>query len=354
MLTEASLGISGGSQDNFASQLALSGDTLLATAPRYFDGAVVVATRSGSSWSSSQFLTPSGAGGGGKNYAGAVAISGSNAVVAGLPNGTNVTNWTFSRTGLNWFPQGAGIMPASAHDTGIVLPRSLAMDGNNYVTGGWYGASVYATTGGQPVNLLPSDFTPAPGDGVFGGQVAISGSTALVSGGLYDTQAQLAHWGYVYVKSGSAWTQQARLVPSDLASNSGPAFRFNVAIDGDTAVLASTFGAYVFTRSGTSWSQTQKIAPVTTGAPFGTAVAVSGNLLAIGGGSETGAAGQVYVFGRSKNTWLLGPTLSTGAPADGFGLSLALSQGTLVVGAPSKSPTTGSSTGAAYIYTCSP
>jgi hypothetical protein len=351
-LTEASLGISGGSQDGFASQLALSGDTLLATAPRYFDGAVVVATRSGSTWSSSQFLTPSG--GGGKAYAGAVAISGSSAVVSGLPDGSSVTNWLFTRTGPSWFPQGAGIMPASAIDAGVVLPRSLAMDGSNYVTGSWYGASVYATTGGQPVNLLPSDFTPAPGVGVFGGQVAISGSTALVSGGLYDAQAQLAHWGYVFVKSGASWTQQARLVPSDLASNSGPAFRFNVAINGDTAVLASTFGAYVFARSGTTWSQIQKIAPVTANAPFGTAVALSGNLLVIGGGSETGAAGQVYVFARSKNTWVLGPTLSTGVSADGFGLSLALSQGTLVVGAPSKSPTTGTSTGAAYVYACSP
>lgn len=351
-MTEASLGISGGSQDGFASQLALSGDTLLATAPRYFDGAVIVATRSGSTWSSSQFLTPSG--GGGKNYAGAVAMSGGNAVVSGLPNGSNVTNWTFTRTGINWFAQGSGIMPASAHDTGLVLPRSLAMDGTTYVTGGWYGASVYSTTGGQPVNLLPSDFTPAPGDGVFGPQVAISGTTALVAGGLYDTQAQLAHWAYVFVKSGATWTQQARLVPSDLANNSGPAFRFNVAIDGDTAVLACTFGAYVFTRSGSTWTQVQKIAPVTANAPFGTAVALSGNLLVIGGGSDVGSAGQVYVFGRSKNTWLMGPTLSSGGSADGFGLSLALSQGTLVVGAPSKSPTTGTSTGAAYVYTCSP
>ena len=68
-------------------------------------------------------------------------------------------------------------------------------------------------------------------------------------------------------------------------------------------------------------------------------------MLAIGGGSELGAVGQVYVFGRSKGTWLLGATLTSGASADGFGLSLALSRGTLVVGAPRRSPTTGTSTG---------
>ena len=71
---------------------------------------------------------------------------------------------------------------------------------------------------------------------------------------------------YVFVRSGSTWTQQQKLTASDgLTSDQlGGA----VALVGNTAVVGArenNFGAsrngkvYVFLRSGTTWSQQQKL-----------------------------------------------------------------------------------------------
>src|SRR4029079_6711032 len=73
---------------------------------------------------------------------------------------------------------------------------------------------------------------------------------------------------YVFVRSGTSWSQQAKLTASDAAT--GDAFgRNGVGISGDTVVVGAPFddtgagsdagSAYVFVRSGTSWSQQQKL-----------------------------------------------------------------------------------------------
>ena len=68
---------------------------------------------------------------------------------------------------------------------------------------------------------------------------------------------------YVFVRSGTTWSQQAELTSSDLAS--GDEFGASVGISGDTVVVGSagsnnyTGAAYVFVRSGTTWSQQAKL-----------------------------------------------------------------------------------------------
>ena len=70
---------------------------------------------------------------------------------------------------------------------------------------------------------------------------------------------------YVFVRSGTERTQQAKLLPSD--GSAGEAFNA-IAIDGDTAMVGvvgdddngtDSGAAYVFVRSGTSWTQQEKL-----------------------------------------------------------------------------------------------
>jgi len=71
---------------------------------------------------------------------------------------------------------------------------------------------------------------------------------------------------YVFARSGTTWLQEAKLGASDAAA--GDEFGWSVAIDGETAVVGSVSdddagnfsgSAYVFVRSGTTWSQQAKL-----------------------------------------------------------------------------------------------
>jgi uncharacterized repeat protein (TIGR01451 family) len=184
--------------------------------------------------------------------------------------------------------------------------------------------------------VVSSDGT---GENFFGFSVAISGETALVG-------AKGADRAYVFVRSGTTWTQQAILT--------GPAntyFGFSVAISGDTALVGAildTVGlnsqqgsAYVFTRSGATWTQQQQLTASdgTAGDRFGFSAALSGDTAIVGGSSDTVGAitlqGSAYVFTRSGTTWAQQQqlTASDGASGDQFGYSVALLGDTALVGA---------------------
>jgi uncharacterized Zn-binding protein involved in type VI secretion len=128
--------------------------------------------------------------------------------------------------------------------------------------------------------------------------VAISGDT-VVTGAWRDNNSGLAlvGSGYIYVRNGTDWTQQAKLKPSDPVTKTylGTA----VALDGDTAVVASSAAdaAYVWVRSGTTWTEQAKL---TDPLGLGRRVALSGDtLVAVDGGSTA----RAIVFVRTGSTW---------------------------------------------------
>jgi hypothetical protein len=110
---------------------------------------------------------------------------------------------------------------------------------------------------------------------------------------------QMAHWAFVFVRSGSTWTQQGGpLIPNDLASNSR--LTFNVALEGNTAVLGTNFGVYVFDRTGSTWQQTQKITPPVAGGVFATSLVLRGSSLLIGDTGVVGGPGHLYLYVKSN------------------------------------------------------
>ncbi len=209
----------------------------------------------------------------------------------------------------------------------------------------------------QQAKLVASD--GAAGD-FFGVSVALSGDgqTALVGapGATFGRGAA-----YVFTRSGTTWTQQAKLVASDGVS--GDQFGTSVALssDGTTALVGAPAGqgaAYVFVRSGTTWTQQAKLVGSDTvgGDAFGASVALSGDgNTALVGAQEVGIRrGAVYVFVRSGTTWTQQAKLvaSDGVSGDQFGTSVALSGdgNTALVGAPSATVGLQPIQGAAYVF----
>ena len=145
------------------------------------------------------------------------------------------------------------------------------------------------------------------------------------------------------------WSEQQKLVASDGAASD--CFGCSVSVSGDTAVVgadaddtaggADAGSAYVFVRSGTVWSEQQKLLASDGAADdcFGQSVSVSGDTVVVGASGDDTAggvdAGSAYVFVRSGTVWSEQQKLlaSDGAAGDGFGYSVSVSGDTVVVGA---------------------
>lgn len=342
--TEASIGMAGGGSDRFGTSVAVRNGVMVVAAPKAIGGTgrAFAFSGSGTSYSFLQFVAPTGADP--ATYAQPLGMDrqGAAVVVGGVANGV-ATDWTFTRTGANWFA-GTAVMPPEVNDS----MNGVAIDAGTFVVGGLYGAYAYAGTGG-PQTLAPSDYSPSSAAGFFGTPVAMSGDTMLIAGEPYDSAGSLGHFAYVFVKSAATWVQQAKLVPSDLATNSAPHFQFSVALDGSTAVLGTSSGAYVFVRTGSSWIQSQKISAPVAATNFGASVDLSGSAMVVGAISSNGGAGAAYVYGRSNGVWMAGPVLASNANDDGFGMSVAVDQGTVAIGAPYST-----SDGAVYLFSCQP
>jgi hypothetical protein len=203
-------------------------------------------------------------------------------------------------------------------------------------------------------------------DDQFGFAVALSGNTAVIGAPSDDLAGTDQGSAYVFVRSGTSWSQQGRLNSVDGAANDE--FGYSVALSDDTVVVgapgddvgaSSTQGsAYVFVRNGTSWSQQQKLI-ANDGAvndQFGTSVALNGETVVVGAYFDSIGAnrvqGSAYVFVRSGALWIQQQKLTAndGADSDQFGVSVALSGDTVVVGAGNDDSGANTDQGSAYIF----
>jgi hypothetical protein len=345
---QAELTASDGTGDNeFGWSVAISGSIAVVGAfgKNFNTGAAYVFVQSGTSWTQQAELSASD--GGSADWFGvAVAISGSTAVVGalrtGAANGPGAA-YVFTRSGTTWTQQAELLDPRSKADNDN-FARWLVISGSTVVVGasGSYSrptAYVFTrsgTTWAQQAKL----------SGV-GGAVAISGSTVLAAaGGAVD----------VFTRSGTTWTQQATL--TDPSSTPYDLFGSALAISGSTAVVGAdgpvptgTGAAYVFTRSGTTWTEQAKLTASDGGAGdyFGGTIAIHNSTVVIGAYHHNSDTGAAYVFTRSGTAWSEQAelTASDGTADDQFGYSVAISKTTAIIGANGNN----SFTGAAYIFT---
>ncbi|MGO9109892.1 MAG: IPT/TIG domain-containing protein [Thermoguttaceae bacterium] len=197
----------------------------------------------------------------------------------------------------------------------------------------------------------------------FGRSVSISGNTMVV-GAPFATVGKNAYQGaaYVFTGSGSTWTQTAEITASKGGANSY--FGQSVSISGSTIVIgaignnAYAGAAYVYTGSGSTWTQTAKLVASdgATQSYFGSSVSISGATIVVGAdGATVGTAsgqGAAYVFTGSSSTWTQAAklTASDGAAGDWFGSSVSISGNTVAVGAYYATINGNPKQGAAYVY----
>jgi len=262
-------------------------------------------------------------------------------------------------------------LTASDGAAGDAFGWSVDLDGDTAVVGaianGLRGAAYVfvrsGTTWTEQQKLVAADGFALD---LFGTDVAIDGDTAIV-GAPGDDPPTGSGSAYVFVRTGTAWTQQAKLRAPDAAEFDD--FGEAVALDGDTAVVGAHFddhdaggnagSAYVFVRSGGVWTLEQKLtaADASTNDNFGDALAIDGHTVVVGSRAIAAlGAGAVYVFGRTGASWtqLQKLVASDAASADFLGASagpcLALHGDTLVAGAEGKDVGPVLNAGAAYVF----
>jgi hypothetical protein len=343
-----------GYQDYFGVSVGISGDTIVVGArgeasaspgvngnqndnSAHWAGAAYVFIRNGTTWTQQAYLKASNPGPD-DSFGETVFIDGSTIVVGASKEDSAGSNqadnsaadagaaYVFVRNGTTWSQQ--AYLKASNPAAGDVLSYSgLAMSGETLVIG----------ARGEDSGLI---------------------------GNPNDNSATDAGAAYVFVRNGTTWSQQAYLKASNpgagdlfgrAAAISGDtivvgAYYEDSAGSNQADNSATDAGAaYVFVRSGTTWSQQAYLKAANAGANdwFGHSAALSGDILVIGARGEGSAngdpannsapeSGATYVFERSGATWTQQAYLKADFPdaTDLFGHWVALSQDTILVGAP--------------------
>ena len=273
------------------------------------------------------------------------------------PHITLFTGWTQQQkllTSDGTFGDCFGFTIALDGDTALIGAFGDSTQGD---IGSAYIFTRTGTTWTQQAKLFPTsggyyDF--------FGYAVALDDDTALIGAPGSQFNPPYPGAAYIFTRTGTTWTQQAKLIPDD--GNDGDYFGNSVALDGDTALIGSEYwsgtgSTYVFTRTGTSWTQRTKITPYDgiNGEMFGYSLSLEGTTCLIGAPMDDdngGASGSVYVYTGSGGTWTPQTKLlaTDGAQLDSFGISVSLHTDTALIGADWDSDN-GEKSGSAYIFT---
>jgi len=200
----------------------------------------------------------------------------------------------------------------------------------------------------------------------FSARMSMSGDTVVIGQPHDSRDGSWSGAAYVFVKDGSGWFQQQKLFPTTPANDQ--VFGLSVSIDGDTIVVGSpgegdifmpfTGAAYVFVRSGSNWVLQQKLLlpEPRSGAGFGGAVAIDGNSIVVtASGDSDGISrpGTASVYTRDQNgVWSLQQKFSANDLIQDqmYGGSVAISGNTVLVGSEYLDPTHNVGIGAVYVY----
>jgi hypothetical protein len=352
----------------FGSAVSLDGDRALVGAPGDGSepGAAYVFVRSGGAWIEEARLSADD-GAAADGFGGSVSLDGDRALIgaAGADNESGAA-YVFVRSGGEWFEEAK--LTASEGEEGDDFGYAVSLDADYALVGAPEqeprGAThVFVRSGATWTAEAVLEPSLASGGAGFGYSVSLDGSNALVGAWRDDviSGGSLRGSAFVYTRSESTWSEEAKLVGSDVADFD--LFGLSVSLDGDRALIGSSdsaqgeFGeeysagaAYVFLRSGTGWAQEQKlVASEREGVGlFGFSVSLDGDSALVGAfGSEA-----AYVFARSGATWVEETVLaaSGGAQDRDFGFSVSLQGERVLVGARDEGTAAGAQAGAAYVY----
>jgi hypothetical protein len=365
--------IPNGATSLFGCDVVIDGDTAFIGAPYDdgFNGSVYVYTRTGATWTQQQKLTPSDPGVD-DTFGVRIALQGETALIGAddeISRDDPGAVYVFTRTGTTWTEQQILTPPDGDPFDGFCCP---ALDGDTAIISAWldddmgvdagalYVFTRTGTTWTQQAKLFAAE---AMAGEMFGWEVSLDGDTALTS--TYDPWNDTVTPGaaYVFTRTGTTWTQQAKLVGSDTVP--GDTFGSDVSLDSDTAIVGApnddeiglySGSAFVFTRIGTTWTEQAKLHGSHEDAYdwIGVSVSLDGDTALIGAADDEGngaGSGSAYVFTRTGTTWTEQQYLlaSDGKINDNFGWPVYLDGDTAFIGA-FYNPASGPNSGSVYVF----
>lgn len=375
--------------DQFGWSVAISGETIIAGVPFPFNdgapgndkGSVYIFVKIGTDWVQQQKLT-------GDDtaiddqFGYSVAINEGTIVVgapydAGTAGAYQGSVYVFVRNGSVWTKQQklrasdaglADLFGSLVDINGETLVVGVPDDGSPLLGSSHGSAYVFVRNGSiwtQQQKIIAND---ASANDLFGGAVSIRGDT-IVAGAPFEGRAGSGETGsaYVFVRTGTTWTQQQKLTASDAAN--GDRFGATVGIAGETIVIGSPFdsvsasgyqqgSAYVFERVGSSWLQQQKLTAndAATEDLFGVSVGISSRIIVIGSAFSDLASrrdeGSAYVFVPDGSNWVQHQKLTANdaRTADHFGNAVGISGNNIIIGALDSDGPAGVNQGSVYVF----
>ncbi len=310
----------GSTEDRFGHSVSISGDYAIVGAPYYDDiventGEAYIFHRNGTNWTQQARLAVSDVAEE-DLFGWSVSISGDYAVVGAVDADDNGSAsgcaYVFHRNGTSW----------------ILQEKLIASDGERWDN--------------------------------FGQSVAISGDYLVIGAHWDDNDGIRSGSAYIFHRSDGAWFEEAKISASDADDEDW--FGHSVSISGDYSVIGAygndTYGsnsgaAYIFHRSGTNWTEQARII-ASDGEQFDNfsyTTSISGNYIAIGAAGY-GDNGAAYIFHRSGTIWTEDTklTASDGENEDWFGRSVDISGNYALIGA-WQDDDNGPGSGSAYLYT---
>lgn len=317
-LTESKLVASDGDLgDSFGRAIAHNYEFLLVGAPMDGNnvGAVYVFKSTETGWVETQKLLASDAQ---DNYyfGSGICIDGDNALIGSTIGLGRGAAYLFHYNGTQWVEEQI-LEPSSIESS---FSNALALHGNDAIIGTVYGgtggqAYVFHYDGSTwtETQLLTGSDT-AHGDR-FGISVAMHGNYALIGADSDDDDGQDSGSAYVFQFNGSIWTETQKLTGNDISDYDN--FGGSVAISDSYAFVGAPVNtdhstdpgaAYVYLLSGSVWSEIQKLT-ASNGASndeFGRSAAINGYYAVIGasGDDDNGErSGSVFLYELEDNLW---------------------------------------------------
>jgi hypothetical protein len=354
----------GAAYDSFGNSVAIDGEYAIigAYATNSGQGSAYIFKRSGTSWAQEAKVTASD-GVGGDFFGYSVSINGEYAVIGAMQDDSyRGSAYIFKRSGTSWAQEAK--VTASDGTAGDYFGYSVSIRGEYIISGApGYGSdqgSAYVfkrsgTSWTQEAKVTASD--GAAGD-LFGFSVSIDGEYAVI--GAYAANSGQGS-AYIFKRSGTSWAQEAKITASDGAA--GDDFGYSVAINGEYTIVGAVFdddlgmnsgSAYVFIRTGTTWTQQAKL-HASDGAAndyFSISVSINNGYAVVGADGDDSGRGSAYVFKRSGTSWTQEAKLTAtdGAANDHFGSTVSISGYYILTGAYLDDNTYGTNAGSAYVF----
>jgi len=349
--------------------VAIEGDTLVVS-NGFREETAYVFTRSNGVWSESAILTASNS----ENFdlfGWSVAISGSTIAVSAPQEDSASTGINGNQSDVNNTAAASGAVYVFVEDNGTWNQQAY-IKASNTGEGDGFGFTV----------ILDGDTL------IVSAPLEDSGAT-VINGNQSDNSAPNSGAAYVFTRTGTTWSQEAYIKPSQTPREFGNAMDMS----NDTLVIGSRyfnsgvsgFNAVVFVRNGNVWSEQAIIENPQI--QFTTSVVIEGNSLLIGDSSNSSgsvgiggnpddtsapSSGAVFVYQFENNSWQSKAFIkaSNTDEDDNFGTVMVRDGSTLIVGAenedssasgvytnsqlPALQDNLGSNSGAVYAFELSP